>query len=341
MVKKYFNDLMRDKRKSPVDILMKTQLVMVSWVYGIGIKIWDFLYSSNILKAVKVPIKVISVGNITLGGTGKTPFVLYLAEKLKSNGFKPAIILRGYGDDEWRIYHGHFDDVKIYVEKDRVKAALLAVRDGCNVAILDDAFQHRRIKKDMEILLMDSLNPFGNKKIFPRGILREYPDSIKRAGTVVLTKSDLGDDHVVWLKVILGKYGITSVFESDYKEISLTDISTQDEVPIGIIKGKRALIFSALADSAYFKYMVKKMGANLIKELDYVDHYAYNSKDLEYIQSVAQKLECEYVITTEKDAVKLNKVKYGHFKIYALQIRFEIKKNEKEFIDGIIRCCRG
>lgn len=203
-MKQYIYSLMRDKRKGLIDLLPKLLLKIASLFYTSIIKIWNFCYETGIFKTHRVKAKVISIGNITLGGTGKTPFTMFLADLLKKQGKRVAVIIRGYGNDEWRLIERNSTSIPVIKGRDRLKSAREAeTAHNAEILIMDDGFQHRRLSRDLDILLIDAKETFGNECIFPRGILREPLSAIKRAEVVVLTKADFGKDNIRNLRITL------------------------------------------------------------------------------------------------------------------------------------------
>ncbi|MFW6457602.1 MAG: tetraacyldisaccharide 4'-kinase, partial [Planctomycetota bacterium] len=171
----------------PFSILYGRLAGLRNWAYNYGLK-----------SAVQVDVPVISVGNITVGGTGKTPFVVWLCEQLRRAGREPAILSRGYGkdassgvDDENEMLGALVQDVPVVVNPDRVEGAKTAVqREGADVLVMDDGFQHRRLARDCDIVLVDALNPFGGGRAIPLGTLREPLSGLSRAHVLVITRSD-------------------------------------------------------------------------------------------------------------------------------------------------------
>ena len=188
-MREYIYSLMVDKKNGFTASIMKGVLYVASFFYGLLVKV---IRPINIFAAKTLPCKVISVGNITLGGTGKTPMACMLAKALEKEGRKVSVLIRGYGDDEWKMLKRLLGDIPVIVGRDRVSTG----RKACNelkrdTVILDDGFQHWRVRRDFDIVLVDSTYPFGNRRLFPRGILREDVRDLRRADIIVLTKTDM------------------------------------------------------------------------------------------------------------------------------------------------------
>jgi len=341
MLKQYINNLIRDKKSGVPAGIAKLFLLTASYVYGATIFWHDRFYKTGILKTHKVCAKIISVGNITLGGTGKTPFTIMLAELLANEGKKVGVLIRGYGEDEYRLLEDKLSQrgVKVFVGRDRVKTASEAAREGYDTIILDDGFQHRRLGRDMDITLIDSGNPFGNQRLFPRGILREKVEGLKRTDIIVLTKiKDKNGTSGELLrkidKIAPGKI----VLEAAHRPAGLTAIINRETKRPDYLRGRKILLLSAICDPDYFRTTALKTGARVESEIIFPDHYQYKKQDMARISSECKKKKIDAVVTTEKDAVKLKELMAGYSgpEILALQIEMEITKG-KDRLDARLR----
>lgn len=317
-------------------------LLIISRIYGILVRMHHFFYKVNLLKRYNSEIPVASVGNITLGGTGKTPFAIMLAERLAQKDRKVSILIRGYGEDEWKMLEDKLEKkgIKVLVGRDRVKSAKKAEKNGIEILILDDGFQHWPLKRDLEIVLIDSTNPFGNGFLFPRGILREPLDNLKRADIIVLSKVDKGENNISMVtdevqKIAPGKR-IVKVF---HRPKNLLDIREGQEVNPAFINNKKVCLVSAICDASYFRYTVEKTGASVGLEFIFPDHYPYRMRDLERIFKECEKKKIDTIITTEKDAVKLKDLTLSEkgSRIFALGIELEVVQGEEELDTGLHR----
>jgi len=286
-LRKYFYSLMKDERDDTVDRVVKVLLRGASWAYGLGVRFVDWQYSSGVRKVHKAAAKVVSVGNLTVGGTGKTPFTIFLADHFQKENRKPAVLIRGYGDDEHRMLEDELPDVPVMVGQDRVKNADTAVSKGADVIVLDDGFQHRRIRRDLDVLLVDSVSPTGNGYLLPRGVLREPVSSIRRAGAIVLTKADsLADkdkDHLLRQMKHLAP-GVP-VALTRHKPVFYTDV-TGTVYDLEHLKGKRVCLISGIADPDYFARTVSISGCSIGERLDFSDHHRYTQHDVERIRKI-------------------------------------------------------
>lgn len=335
VLKQYIQDLMYDKRNDPLSQAVKPCLLIISYIYGFLAGCHYFFYKVNLLKSYKSHITTISVGNITLGGTGKTPFVIMLAEYLARNNKKSAVLIRGYGEDEWKMLEDRLRKrgVMVFVGKDRIKSARKAEDCSVDALILDDGFQHRRLRRDLDIVLLDSTNPFGNRRLFPRGILREPIGSLKRADIMVLTKTDKGKENIAAIKERLRKIAPGKpVLKAIHRPTALFDIHKGNVEGPAFIQGKTVCVLSAICDPSYLRYTVEKVGSRVGLEVIFPDHYPYRERDLNRIFRDCKKRNIDTIITTEKDAVKLKKLSppENGLRILALSVELEITQGKEE-----------
>ena len=306
---------------------MQILLKILSLIYGSVIFIRNKLYDLNILKSKKAEgVEVICIGNVVAGGTGKTPAVQYFVKKYLNEGKKVGILSRGYkgkrkedlllvrndkeilatsvesGDEAY--LHALNLKVPVVVSKDRYKGAIY-LRDVCKVdiIIMDDGFQHRKLTKDKNIILIDATNPFGGNDYLPKGRLRESLESLKRADELIITKSNyVNNETLEKIKQRLSKYE---------KKISIATFSEEnfynmngEEKELSIIKNKKILIFSSIANPKIFYETVKRLEPSEIEEIKFEDHHLYKSEEIKNISEKGK--DYDYIVTTEKDIVKIS-----------------------------------
>lgn len=324
-------------------------LSLISFFYGLFQRIRVWLYEKGLMARKRLNCRVISVGNITVGGTGKTPSVIAIAKAGVKKGLKVAILTRGYkgrvkgvslvsdglnilldckdAGDESYLMAKKLTGIPIIKGKDRYISGQLGMeRFSPEIFILDDGFQHLKLHRDIDILLIDCLNPFGNGYIFPRGILREPLDALKRADLVVLTKVD-DTKKREWIMDKVRQYNHSAqIFFGYYRPLDL--ISTKGDImTVGNIIGKGLFIFSGLANPSSFRLILERVGATIIGELTYPDHFYYSKKDIDEIKEKAGALMADFIVTTEKDIVRVNA--HGlKTEIWALRIEFVIEDEE-------------
>jgi len=328
-MKSYIYSLMTDKRKGAFAAAMKGCLSMIAFFYGQAVVVARYLRG---LEAKSLSCKVISIGNLTLGGTGKTPATCMLAKLLQGDGRRLSVLIRGYGNDEWKMLKAQLSGVPVIVEKDRIASGKRAVYCyGADTVILDDGFQHWVLKRDLDIVLIDSTNPFGNEKLFPRGILRERIKALRRADIFLLTKTDMGAERIKKIRDLLqNTVAGTPILESVHEPLWLYDIYEHKKLNLDTIKGKKILALSSIANAEYFEYTVKNLNAEIISRIHYSDHYDYKKSDLEYIVEKCKALNIDTIVTTEKDAVKIKNVRMTVYDVDILALRIALKVTDGE-----------
>jgi len=330
-LKEYLYNLVTHKTKGLLADLLRGFLFALSLVYGLVVMILVFFYR---LRPVKLSAKVISVGNITLGGTGKTTCVEYLTGKLISQGKGVAILSRGYKrGDEPAMLQNKFPLAHVIVDKNRVKAAFKAIKDyAADTLILDDGFQQWRIAKDLEIVTIDAQNPFGNDRLLPAGFLREPLNALKRADIFILTQTDANlntDGLCTELKHINPQ---ALIIESIHKPEGFNSVANPDNfLGSDSFKNKRAVVFSGIGNPQGFENCICGLGIEIAKSFRFVDHYNYTQADIDNIIREAQQINADTIITTQKDAIKIRELKIIGVDILALDIKLSITKNEAEF----------
>ncbi|MEW6714545.1 MAG: tetraacyldisaccharide 4'-kinase [Nitrospirota bacterium] len=327
---------------------------LLSGIYGIGLRIARLLK-----KPKKLPYKVISIGNITLGGTGKTPAVIALAEEAKKRGFHPCILTRGYkgnakdpcfvtkgeepllnvsqAGDEAYLMSEALSRVPIIKCIDRYEGGMFAINSKLLtltsrlIFILDDGFQHWSLHRDKDIVLIDATNPFDNGKLFPEGKLREPLSALKRADIVVLSKTDMADKKRISACISkIKRYNAdVPIYASSHKPAALINASGKAE-SIDKLKERRVYAFSGIANPSHFEILLRSMGAEIVRSNRFRDHHHYPQSDIDKMIKEAEGLD---IITTEKDMVKL-KGRSLPDNIFALRIKFAIEGNFYDDIFG-------
>ncbi|MDD3923065.1 MAG: tetraacyldisaccharide 4'-kinase [Endomicrobiaceae bacterium] len=294
--------------------------------------IYNFVSNLNrkFTKQQQLSSPVISVGNITWGGSGKTPVVLEIAKYILSLGKMPVILSRGYarrenilnnvivrdnekiisdicasGDEPYMMAQ----NIKcpIIIGRDRIQSAKLSQKFNPDVFILDDGFQHWKLKRDLDIVCINSLNPFGNNMIIPAGILREKTEALKRADIVILTNANLCDDiklKDIKKKVvsITGKGPLLSFCDNS----NITNMSDNSLTDINDLKNKNIVMLCAIGSPDNFRNTIIKLGLNIKQEIILKDHHKYNYKDIGNITAILT--DDDVIVTTQKDSVKLKDV---------------------------------
>ncbi len=299
--------------------------------YGFTISVRNLFFDTSVFKSEKVDAKVISVGNINVGGSGKTPLVIYVTNLLKNSGYKVGVLSRGYGrkssgyklvskGDEIltsveecgdEIYHTSLEcKVAAAVSENRVKGAKRLIEEtGINAIVLDDAFQHRWIGRDIDLVIIDQ-NFVNNKNFFthnllPSGDLREGFDSLKRADAMIVNRKFLGKEEI---KSEMKKYFVgKQIFTSYYKAISFVDAMRKIEYNLDDFKGQESLVVSGIANPQSFLNVLGKVHVNTQNKLIFRDHKNYTLREVQQIRKRFYTTNSHSVVTTEKDAVKLSR----------------------------------
>ena len=301
-------------------------MYILSVIYGFISGIRNKLYDLNIFKSKKVEgVKIICIGNITAGGTGKTPAVQYFAEKELTSGKKTGILSRGYKGirksdpfivrDEEKIYGSaveagdesylHALNLKtpVVVSKDRYTGAkLLKEKYNVDIIIMDDGYQHRKLYRDKNILLIDALNPFGGGYFLPKGRLRESMDGINRADEIIITKTNYVDTEVVRnIENVLEKYK-KPVYKAIHRESYFYNQSSE-KFSLEIVKEKKIFAFSSIANPENLKKSILKLEPESVEQKVFPDHHIYSETEQEELKKKSEIY--DYVVTTEKDIVKI------------------------------------
>jgi tetraacyldisaccharide 4'-kinase len=350
---RFLENLIRAEKESKFRKLVLAPLCLLSFFYGLGISVRVFLYGRGICKSHSLPCRVVSVGNITLGGTGKTPLVCLLSEIIKARGYRVAILSRGYkgnfpgpfalvtdgerilmeakqvGDEPYLLAE-KLKGIPVIVGKERWLSGKYAVDQfRTEILILDDGFQHLPLKRDLNLLLIDSSSPFGNGYLFPRGTLREPLKQILRADAVILTK--VGQSaNITMIKQNLKKIlkGLP-IFQLDYAAGEIRLYQKKTSSPPETLKGKKILAFSGLAKPESFQKTLLSLGAEIVECKTFPDHYWYNEKDAAKLWIKAAQLRVDALVTTEKDLVRMKGLPPGDLPLWTLSIRHFFHENDQ------------
>ena len=335
-----------DRRGKLISFWEKTRpfLIFFSCLFGLALALRKFMYSRGIKKKTRLQAKVISVGNITLGGTGKTPLAEYIARKCKENNKKTVILSRGYGGgDEIMLFSKRNKDIPVLPGKNRRETGKEAVSKlGAEVIILDDGFQHWSLERDLDIVTLDTACtlPVWKDRLLPAGTLREKINSLRRTDIFVLTKCAKIDESAegagsgidFWLTFLKEINPKAPVFFTSHKPVGFIDRAGKSS-PLDFIKGRDVIAFSGIARPEAFEDTLKGLGARVTHSFRYPDHYAYSEEDLKKIREIVPR--GALVITTEKDLIRINSDILGE-QLLALVIELEFLKDNATPIDW---CC--
>ncbi len=337
-----FYDLVSGRRRGPVAMSLRGLLALAEWPYR-SVMWWRNRRFDRVAeKTTRVEVPVISVGNLTLGGTGKTPLVKWVARCLREEGVRVALVSRGYGsddggpNDEALELEQSLPDVPHLQNPDRVAAARIAIEElAAQVIVLDDGFQHRRIGRDLDIVLLDATAPFGYDHVFPRGALREPVGSLGRADIVCLTRADLAtsDQREAIRQRVVEAAPDAAWCESVTRPtrlIGVADGTANDllEAPIETLRHARVVAFCGIGNPAAFRATLADLGADVAAFVEFADHHAYSRRDIEAIEQSAEENQAELIVCTQKDLVKVGVGWLGDRRLRAVAIEAEIRVGE-------------
>lgn len=315
----------------PEDLgIMRGALAPFAFLYGGVVKSRSLLYSTGIFKRHRLKAPVISIGNLTAGGTGKTSLVIELAHVLVKDGFRVCVLTRGYGresprsrvivsngkeistgaraaGDEPRLIAESVPSAFVIVDPDRVSAGKWAIDHlGCNLFLLDDGFQHLRIERDIDIVTIDAMHPWGGGYLLPQGLLREHKAALSRAHIVVITRANQTNGIEKLKEEITGLNSKIRVFASDIQLRSLYELTSVKEISRDdLLKEKAPLgAFCGIGNPRSFFRLLEENGLDIIYAREFNNHHHYSPSDIEDMCLSAKALGVRALVTTAKDAVK-------------------------------------
>jgi len=366
--RKKVESVMNSESTAPASALAAV-LYGISLLYGVGWKLRALGYQKKIFAAQKLPCKVICVGNLAVGGTGKTPMTMYVAQMLKQFGLQPAVISRGYrggaqnrggvvsdgrsicmapaqAGDEPYLIAARLKGVPVVVGKDRFAAGLLAVNEfDPDVLVLDDGFQHLRLSRDVDLVLLDHGQPFGNLHLLPRGILREPISALKRATAGIFTRyrADKAGSAAYAIEMIKKHSPQLPLFASSCLPYHYTiragapiafdekTVCTQPEAA-EIRNGDKVFGFSGIARNHDFQDTVKWLGFRSAGFVEFSDHHRYTAQDFSNILAAAEAANARRLITTEKDLVRIPPENPLHLDLVVVGVRVSFGPDEQDFV---------
>lgn len=374
--------LVRDKRVAEDDSravrLLLWILYQLSRIYRAAVQIRLFLYKKRILRPYTLGCQAISIGNLTVGGTGKTPVVEVFARRLQQEGRKVAILSRGYkkeeppflervldklllrdrrrlprvvsdgktlllnsamSGDEPYMLASHLPDVAVLVDKDRVKSGRYAINKlGCDTLILDDGFQYMGLTHRLDIVLVDRESPFGNNHVLPRGLLREPVRNIERADFIFITKCD-GTSQEALKSKLRGLNPDAEIIECTHRARYLQNVFTSEQKGLDFLQEIPVTSLSGIAAPDGFEGELVRRGAKIICRKRFADHHRYSQQELIDIINESLELGVAAIVTTEKDAVRFPRIERWDVPIYFLRVDIELLSGTEDFDECISRIC--
>ena len=321
-----------------------------------GVIFWrNIFYNFNFFVSRKIPTKVISVGNITAGGTGKTPAVIYLSQIFKKRNYKVAVLSRGYGrktagtqlvtagqdkvldwrnfGDEPTLISQKLEDIPIVVDQNRHRGAMYLIEKfNPDIIIMDDAFQHRSIERDLDLVLINSQAPISDYRLIPHGLLREPIRHLKRADAIILTKFNLGKPEQKLISKV--KKSNLPVFYSTIIHNHFFSINNETFKPRN---NTRALAVSGIADPRSFYESLQRTNIMMIDKIAYFDHYEFQQSDIENLKKALIDNDAEIIVTTEKDMIRLKSLDLAGLDIYSLGIDFQLDTAGEKYISNYFK----
>jgi tetraacyldisaccharide 4'-kinase len=346
-----YHALIRGERRGPLAALARLGLWAASWPYRLGAAVRNRLYDRGWKAVRRAAVPVVSVGNLTLGGTGKTPCVEYVARFYRDLGLRVVILSRGYGagagrNDEAMVLEENLPDVPHLQGPDRVALAGIAAEElEAELLVLDDGFQHRRLHRDLDVVLIDATWPPHRDHLFPRGTLREPAGGLKRAGAVVVTRCDqvtpaeLGETRD-WLTA---RFPDKPVAWTEHRPVELIggepgdvpgepgDVSLPE-----LLYGKPVAGFCGIGNPAAFRRTLEGLGATVVAFRTFPDHHPYTRPDVDDLRAWAARLPADAVVaTTQKDWVKIRLADLAGRPLRAVRIGLTIRDGEDRFADAL------
>ena len=358
--------------------LARAGLFVLSKVFTLAVKLRRLLYDIRLLRDSTMGVQVIAIGNLTVGGTGKTPVVEKFARVLQDQGRTVAILSRGYrsrptplrdrlinkllfredttpprvvsdgksllldsetAGDEPYMLASNLRDVVVLVDKDRVKAGRFAIeRYGCDTLLLDDGFQYWRLAgRRRDIVLIDCQEPFGNERLLPRGILREPPSHLSRASTIFITKSDGNSHH---LRARIARYNSNAaIIECVHHPLYFEDVFTGGRQGLEFLKGRKVAALSGIAQPESFEKSLVNLGGELVYSKRFADHHRFTQQEILNALNRSKKRQADFIITTQKDAVRFPKIDRRDVPIFFMRVEIKIIGGAKDFNDCVRQIC--
>ena len=377
-VEQYVLDVIFERRRNFGARLTSAFLLALSKLFELGVQVRLFLWRTRIFRDHTLGCQVVSVGNLTVGGTGKTPVVEAFARALAQRGRRVAILSRGYkstprplwqrilakitfqesqvppkvvsdgrallldseqAGDEPYMLASNLKDVVVLVDKDRVKSGRYAIsRFGCDTLLLDDGFQYLALKSRLDVCLVDRNNPFGNHYLLPRGTLREPISNLKRADYLFITKSVAHGANTL-RKAIRQFNKKAEIIECTHEPLYLRDVFTGKRRELDYLRGIDVAALSGIAAPEGFEDGLRALGANVVYVKRYADHHRYSQQEILNMINRSVRRRAAAIITTEKDSVRFPKIDRRDIPMYYLRVEIRILAGAKDFDDAIARIC--
>jgi tetraacyldisaccharide 4'-kinase len=340
-------DLIRGRRLGPAALLFRSALWVATIIYGAAVRLRNFAFDRGLLRVHQAGVPVVSVGNLTLGGTGKTPMVEWIARWYRKRGIRVTILSRGYGqhaglNDEGQVLEENLPDVPHLQGAYRVALARIAVTElETELIVLDDGFQHRRLARNADLVLVDALDPFGPEHLFPRGLLREPIGSLARARVVILSRADLiepAERAAIRCRTEL-MAGPLDWVEARHAPLCLVDCEGVAS-DLNRLSNAAVAAFCGIGNPEGFRRTINPLCRKLLDFRIFPDHHNYAVSDVRDLERWADGLGANLVLTTQKDLVKLRAGVLGLAPLRALRIGLEVMEGGAildDVLAGLVR----
>jgi tetraacyldisaccharide 4'-kinase len=340
--------LIRGQHRGWAAAIGRASFAVAAVGYRVAIGQRNRAYDRGWLEIHRAGVPVVSVGNLTVGGTGKTPMVEWVARWYRQHACRVAILSRGYRqvhglNDEGRVLEENLPDVPHLQHPDRVRSARIAVEElESELLVLDDGFQHRRLARDLDLVLIDALDPFGLGRLLPRGLLREPVKSLRRADLVVLSRADLtsATERSAIRAEAERQAGTLSWVDARHAPLGLVD-SEGTAYPFDELAGTSVAAFCGIGNPEGFRRTLLPLCDSLLDLRVFPDHHEYGAADVESLGSWANERGADLVLTTQKDLVKLRCAHLGTAPLRALRIGLEIVAGEDVMEDALARLLKA
>ncbi|MBL7106160.1 MAG: tetraacyldisaccharide 4'-kinase [Phycisphaerae bacterium] len=348
MNQQFYRHIISGSAKNIFASLIRLSLFLPAVLYSAVIRLRNVLYNKNLLKSFKAAAPVISIGNITAGGTGKTPLVIWLCNYLCRKDYKCAILTRGYKSkknkysDEPAALAKNCPSAKVIINPDRCEGAQQAINQyHSQLLVMDDGFQHRRLKRDLDIITVDSTNPFGYGKILPAGLLREPLSALKRANAAILTRCDqVSDSQLHEIEQKLRKHNPDLKIARTIHKPTRVVAFEKGCIQLDQIRNKKIFAFCGIGNPDSFFNTIKTLGCTLTGKRIYNDHHNYTKQDLTDIYEEAIYLQADMILTTHKDWTKITLLPSAekHPTLACLEVDIDFTQGF-DTIKKLIDCC--
>ena len=354
LAEKIFRQILAEEERSLWLAFLRKSAHFIAWFYDMLMVCRNLLFDHGIFKIHTLSCPVISVGNLVLGGTGKTPMVFYLANLLSAEGYRVAVVSRGYSGtksrgvlivsdgekiladsgltgDEPQLLARRLPGIPVLCSSKRSLAGKVAIdRFQCNLVILDDGFQHRRLARNLDVVMLDSRKPFGNGRIFPRGMLRERPSALTRAQALVLSHFDGSRQAVKNYEDLRGQWHDKITGTAANRPLRIFAAAEHKDRPLNSIKGARLAAFAGIARPDDFFSSVHKLGARIVYFAALPDHCRITTELLAKLVQEAWELQPEFWLTTEKDWVRLPKTVPKAMDLWVVAVELDLHWDASE-----------